>query len=258
MFVLALILALCTFATGADAAIYKYVDSNGAILFTDTPVNGCVRVMKDERRAARRKKAVRAAYKDNGLAGGYARASLSGRTDDVDRIVERKAQKYSVDPHLVKAVIKAESGYDRRAISPKGAMGLMQLMPQTANSMGVYNPFDPEENIEGGVKYLSSLIDRFGNVTLALAAYNAGPSCVEKHGAVPPYRETEDYVRKILAMYKGKDYPPDYGYDRTAAPGTRAVVNNQKAVIRKKNPVIYKVVLKDGTVLYTNNLPSRF
>jgi soluble lytic murein transglycosylase-like protein len=103
----------------------------------------------------------------------------------------------------VKAVIKAESRCDPTAVSPKGAMGLMQLMPSTVESMGVKDPFDPRENIEAGVRYLKWLLERFnGNIGLALAAYNAGPTRVKRFGRVPPYRETREYVKKVMRFYQ--------------------------------------------------------
>lgn len=107
-----------------------------------------------------------------------------------------------LDPRLVEAVIRVESAFDARAVSVKGAMGLMQLMPGTASDLGVENAFDVEENLRGGTAYLRSLLDRFsGDLTLALAGYNAGPGAVEKYRGVPPYRETTDYVRRVLAAY---------------------------------------------------------
>lgn len=123
--------------------------------------------------------------------------------NDIDRIVNYYSQKKGVPAPLVRSVIKAESDYNAEAISPDGAMGLMQLMPETAMGLGVENPFNPEENIKGGVTYLKSLIDRNkGDYKLALAAYNAGQGNVDKAGGVPDFKETREYVKKVINLYK--------------------------------------------------------
>jgi soluble lytic murein transglycosylase-like protein len=120
---------------------------------------------------------------------------------DVNEVVERTAKAHEVDPLLVHSVIKAESNYNPAAVSPKGAMGLMQLMPGTARRFGAENTFDVRQNIEAGVKYLKYLQDMFGKNQLALAAYNAGEGAVLRHGNIPPYRETENYVYRVGKFY---------------------------------------------------------
>ena len=125
---------------------------------------------------------------------GQSRSAVAGRVE-IDSLVSRLARRHGVDPRLVHAVIRQESNYDWLAISHKGARGLMQLMPGTANRFGVKDIFDPAENVEGGVKYLRHLLDRYdGDFSLALAAYNAGEGAVDRFGGIPPFRETRDYV----------------------------------------------------------------
>jgi soluble lytic murein transglycosylase-like protein len=125
-------------------------------------------------------------------------AATSPRAAAFDEVIEAHATAQGVSPDLVRAVIQVESAFNPQAVSSKGAMGLMQLMPATARELGVVNPFLPEENIRGGVAYLRQLLDKYDrNVELALAAYNAGPGSVAKYGTVPPYRETQAYVKKV-------------------------------------------------------------
>jgi soluble lytic murein transglycosylase-like protein len=127
---------------------------------------------------------------------------------DLEPLIQRQSDSQNLDPKLVKAVIQVESGYNHKALSNKGAMGLMQLMPDTASLFNVRNAFDPEENLRAGTRYLRQLLDRFaGRVELALAGYNAGPGAVEKHGGVPPYAETRDYVKQVMMLYRGDSVP---------------------------------------------------
>ena len=117
-------------------------------------------------------------------------------------IINEVSNKYDVDPKLIEALVKQESGFNPNAKSKAGALGLMQLMPSTAQGLGVKNAFDAEQNIYGGTKYLKGLMDRFGNnKELALAAYNAGPNAVKKYNGVPPYKETQNYVKNVMASY---------------------------------------------------------
>lgn len=123
---------------------------------------------------------------------------------EIARLIRRHARHYGLSPQLVQAVVQVESGYNPKALSRKGAMGLMQLMPETAAELGVENPYDPNENIWGGTRYLKQQLNRFsGDLALALAAYNAGPGAVQRHGAIPPYPETQRYVEKVFTLYQG-------------------------------------------------------
>lgn len=123
----------------------------------------------------------------------------------LEPIIQRHSDAQNLDPKLVRALIQAESGYNVKALSNKGAIGLMQLMPATASDLNV-NPYDPDQNIKGGTMYLRQMIDHFaGKVELAVAAYNAGPGAVEKHGGIPPFAETRDYVKRVLALWRGAE-----------------------------------------------------
>jgi len=132
----------------------------------------------------------------------YSKPEIRTSNSQILDMVNNVARKHGVDEKLVQAVIKQESGFNPNAKSKVGAMGLMQLMPSTAKALGVKDPYNAQQNVEGGVKYLKSMLKKYnGNVILALAAYNAGPNAVDKYSGVPPYKETQNYVKKILANY---------------------------------------------------------
>lgn len=168
--------------------IYRYEDDEGIIHFTDAPTDKRFKVFM---RDLKKDKQLRTRLIPMGAV----------NATEYDAIIAASAQKYGVSASLIKAVIQAESGYNPNAVSRKGASGLMQLMPGTARSLKVSNSFDPKDNVEGGVKYLRFLLDTFrGDVTLALAAYNAGLNKVAKYGGIPPYSETKNYVNKVLGF----------------------------------------------------------
>jgi soluble lytic murein transglycosylase-like protein len=156
---------------------------------------------------------------------------------DISHLVEQTASRLQVDPQLVHAIIKVESKYDPKAVSRKGAMGLMQLIPETAQRFGVENPFSPKENIEGGVSYLKHLLDLFrGDLSLSLAAYNAGEGAVQRFGGIPSFAETRDYVQKVTNIYQSG----------SPQSGTNAAGNKPQA-----SPII-RYVDERGVVHYSN------
>jgi soluble lytic murein transglycosylase len=161
--------------------VYMYRDQNGVVNFTNVPSHGGYRRILRE--------------------GGNVRAAVSV-SGDYDEVIRSASDRHSIDADLVRAVIKAESDFNSSARSSKGAMGLMQLMPDTARLYNVLNAYDPVDNVEGGVRHLRMLLERFqGDLRLSLAAYNAGSGAVEKFGGIPPYVETREYVRRVLRFY---------------------------------------------------------
>ncbi|UCF81824.1 MAG: lytic transglycosylase domain-containing protein [Acidobacteriota bacterium] len=120
-----------------------------------------------------------------------------------DSLIEEMSEHHGADPRLVRAVVRVESNFDPAAVSRAGAMGLMQLMPLTARQYGTENPFDPKQNLDAGIRHLQSLLEKYDDLSFALAAYNAGGEAVERYGGVPPFRETQNYVRRVLQFYRG-------------------------------------------------------
>ena len=175
-------------ASAVHAQIYVHTDQYGRKQFTDTPQGDGYTRYKPKGEFQKRGPS----------------ASVQPRiTQAYDPAIKRASLQHGVSPALVKAVIAAESGFDPEAVSRKGAQGLMQLMPTTAERMGVDDALDPWQNIDGGTRYLSQMIERFpGELALALAAYNAGPEAVKRHRGVPPYEETRTYVRRVLRYYE--------------------------------------------------------
>lgn len=168
----------------ARADIYKYVDEDGVLHLTNVPTNSKAKytlIMKERRILFR----------------------YDIDVTKFDEYISNASNKHNIDPALIRAIIKAESNFNHRAVSPVGAQGLMQLMPATASQLNVEDAFHPEQNIDGGVRYLSYLLKLYrGNLTLALAAYNAGEGAVAKyHYQVPPYRETKNYVKRVMNFY---------------------------------------------------------
>ncbi len=164
------------------ADIYMYRDANGVLHFTNVPASAEYRLYIRSSRP---------------------RFKPSPGSRQFDGIIQDAARRYGVDFSLIKAIIRAESSFDPLAISRKGARGLMQIMPQNFQTLDIQDPFDPEQNIMGGARYFRSLLDRYqGKVALTLAAYNAGPTAVDRYRCVPPYAETQHYVEKVLRYYK--------------------------------------------------------
>jgi soluble lytic murein transglycosylase-like protein len=181
LILLALAAGVAVAADVAWADVYIYTDANGVVTFTNVPNHpGYRRVLKENNRTA----------------------SAGTINPSYEPLIRNASHRYSVDADLVRAVIKAESDFNAGARSQKGAMGLMQLMPDTARLHQVVDAYDPSENVEGGVRHLRMLLDRYqGDVELSLAAYNAGSAAVEKHRGIPPYAETREYVRRVLSFY---------------------------------------------------------
>jgi len=162
----------------AVADIYKWVDPQGQLHFTDTPTHPGYRLYMKVRRSA-------------------APSRTTVAPDELAKLFRQYAERFRLEEPLLKAIAKTESNFNPAAVSKRGAQGLMQLMPDTAEEMGVSNPFDPAQSLYGGSRYLRQQLDRFSDLDLALAAYNAGPSMVVKYGGIPPFDETREYIRRV-------------------------------------------------------------
>jgi hypothetical protein len=163
------------------ADIYKYIDSNGVLHFTNMPVSNDYHVFVRERPS---------------------KSLILYSSEKFDRYISQASKKYMIDFPLLKAVIKVESDFNPRATSKKGAKGLMQIMPQNYKTLNIKDPYNPRENIMGGARYLRRLMNKYnGRLPLALAAYNAGPSTVDRYRRIPPYKETKNYVEKVMKYY---------------------------------------------------------
>lgn len=205
-------MSLCMLAASpASAQIFSWTDDSGHLVLSDRPKAGGERAY-----VVPRSESIRTT-----------RAFADIRTTLYDELIERYAQANDVRTDLVRAVVQVESGFNQWAKSPKGAMGLMQLMPATMREFGVRDAYNAEQNLRGGVAYLKQLLDRYdNNEVLALAAYNAGPGAVDRHGqTVPPYKETQDYVHKI-----GKISPPSATAKGTVIYKVTEIVDGQEVV----------------------------
>ncbi len=178
------------------ADIYRYQDGNGVVHFTNVPNNSKYQLFYKEYIK------VRPALPTKGNLKNFSSTISNLNNTQLTPHIEEASQQYGIDPKLIQAIIHVESRFDPQALSPKGAQGLMQLMPQTARDLQVSDAFSPKENIDGGTRYFRYLMDTYNqDLSLALAAYNAGPEKVNLYRGIPPYQETKSYVQKVMQIY---------------------------------------------------------
>jgi hypothetical protein len=213
---LAAAVALGLAAGNAHAEFYRYVDDQGVVHLTDSPTSRSYAKYRPTIHGsgkginiiARRSSILGLGRREIRYSlGAFIPSGPGGRPEpsSYDALIERVAERYEVPAALIKAVVKTESNFQRHAVSRKGAQGLMQLMPGTAADLGVEDAFSAEQNVHGGTRYLRAMIDRYGSWQHALAAYNAGPGAVDQYGGIPPYRETREYVERVLHYYRRYD-----------------------------------------------------
>jgi Transglycosylase SLT domain/Domain of unknown function (DUF4124) len=221
-------LSLAGLATTAGAgAMYRFEDDQGVVHYTNVPGDPRYSYVRKDPDPAGKPAAEPGVGRSQGLRA-YA------------HLIRASAERYGVETRLVEAIVQAESAGNPTAVSPKGARGLMQLMPERAALLGVRDSFDPQQNVDGGVRHMRDLLQSFGgDVTLALAAYNAGEGAVRSYGGIPPFPETREYVRRVRALYEGGG---------ALAPRSMALVTAPQR--------IYRSVADDGTLVFTN-LPPR-
>jgi hypothetical protein len=202
-------------------ALYSYTDENGSQVFTNiAPVKPVFDLQI------------------TGEVPAVPESPTATKSSSYDAIIEKYANHYSLDPSLIRSIIATESGFNPRAVSPKGARGLMQLMPATAERLGVSNSFDPEQNIHGGVKHFRSLMDNFNNnLTLSLAAYNAGENLVQRLGRVPEIKETRNYIQSVTSRLEKKD-------------------EDTPTEVAPEHPPTYRFIDESGVLHLTNIPPS--
>ncbi|MBF0177564.1 MAG: lytic transglycosylase domain-containing protein [Magnetococcales bacterium] len=179
--------------------------------------------------------------------------SAWSRTPSMEHMIQKAAHHHNLDPALLKAVVAVESDFNPRSVSSKGALGLMQLMPGTAHDMGLANPFNPEQNLRAGARYLKLMLERFPTLPMALAAYNAGPTCVDSYGGIPPYPETRQYIRKVLEQYwrnaNASLLDGSHGMDQPDSPltirrGRGRVVLSDSIPLRPDSPINPRIIIR--------------